>query len=417
MATHIFIDTNVYLNLYHYTKDDIAALDTLFNLLAKEEIVLHLPEQVVDEWRRNREAKLSIAAKEFSKSTFADIPRHMYSLQMAQAYVDAAANLKKARDHLIAEATAKARTFQLDVDITLDFLFAAGTEYEHDDEVFAKGKLRAERGNPPGKPGSFGDQYNWEMLLAKVPAVDLYVVTKDSDYVSALDGKDERGMPYPNSFLKDEWFNKKEGANLYVFDSVKSLLAHYNKTLAKPAAPEVEQNEQAIVQAEPESPQPADEAIPNEHIAGFPPAQVIEAAEGDKPAWQPDEVKKTTDVTTFFEHSYVPLTAEQEAAKVQAINALEQSGSFATTHATIAELKEFLDSFKPDEVDRLFETALGNNQVGWIVTDSDVNSFYVRLFSRYLSVVDPGLIDPMIDLLGLGPSEEDNDPLADGHAF
>ncbi|VWM06897.1 PIN domain-containing protein [Burkholderia lata] len=415
MATHIFIDTNVYLNLYHYTKDDIAALDALFHLLAKEEIVLHLPEQVVDEWRRNRETKLSIAAKEFSKSTFADIPRHMYSLQMSQAYVEAAANLKKARDHLIAEATAKARTFQLDVDITLDFLFAAGTEYEHDDEVFAKGKLRAERGNPPGKPGSFGDQYNWEMLLAKVPAVDLYVVTKDSDYVSALDGKDERGMPYPNAFLKDEWFNKKGGTNLYVFDSVKSLLGHYNKTLAKPAAPEAAEQEQVQVQAEPA--QAMNETIPQEHAGEAKPAQGAEPVQGEKPAWQYDAEKKTTDVTTPFEPSYDPLTPDQEAAKEQAIKALEQSGSFSTTHATIAELKEFLDSFKPVEVDRLFETALGNNQVGWIVTDSDVNSFYVRLFSRYLSEVDPGLIDPMIDLLGLGPSDEDKDLSADGSDF
>ncbi|HDR9086304.1 TPA: DUF4935 domain-containing protein [Burkholderia vietnamiensis] len=406
MATHIFIDTNVYLNLYHYTKDDIAVFDTLYGLLQKEEIVLHLPDQVVDEWRRNREAKLSIAAKDFAKTALADIPRHMHTLQMAQAYLEAAAKAKTARDHLIAEATAKARTFQLDVDITLDFLFGAGRIYEHDDEIFAKGKLRAERGNPPGKPGSFGDQYNWEMLLANVPAVDLYVVTKDGDYVSALDGKDERGMPYPNSFLKTEWSDKKDGANLYVFDSVKSLLAHYNKTLAKPAAPEVVvENEQAV----------AEPAKPVAEVISAEPANEVANVEVAVPDFQQNTDSTTTDVTAFFEPSYAPLTPEQEVEKEQAIQALEQSGSFATTHEAIAALKEFQDSFKTKEVERLFETALGNNQVGWIITDSDVNSFYMRLFSLHLSQVDSGLIDPMIDLLGLGPSDdEDNDPLADG---
>ncbi|HDR8859235.1 TPA: DUF4935 domain-containing protein [Burkholderia territorii] len=407
MATHIFIDTNVYLNLYHYTKDDIAVFDTLYGLLQKGEIVLHLPDQVVDEWRRNREAKLSIAAKDFAKTALADIPRHMHTLQMAQAYLEAAAKAKTARDHLIAEATAKARTFQLDVDITLDFLFGAGKIYEHDDEIFAKGKLRAERGNPPGKPGSFGDQYNWEMLLANVPAVDLYVVTKDGDYVSALDGKDERGMPYPNSFLKTEWSDKKDGANLYVFDSVKSLLAHYNKTLAKPAAPDV------VVEPEQakEQPEPAAAVSPPE------PAQGVAPVEEATPAAHQNVEGTTTDVTAFFEPTYVPLTPEQEAEKEQAIQALEKSGSFSTTHAAIAALTEFQDSLKTKEVERLFETALGNNQVGWIITDSDVNSFYMRLFSHHLSQVDPGLIDPMIDLLGLGPGdEEDNDPLADGYA-
>jgi hypothetical protein len=365
-------------------------------LLNKGYIVLHLPEQVVDEWRRNREAKLSIAAKEFSKTALAEIPRHMHGLQMAQAYLDAVAKVKTARDHLIAEATAKARSLQLEVDITLDFLFAAGKEYEHDDAIFAKGKLRAERGNPPGKSGSFGDQYNWEILLANVPSVDLYVVTKDGDYISALDGKDERGMPYPNSFLKSEWFDKKNGANLYVFENLKSFLAHYAKTLAKPAAPE-QAEEHKGAPAE-----PAREVEPEKEIKAQPPMQ-IEAA------------RETTDVTSFFEPTLIQLTPEQTVAKEAAIQALEMSRSFTATHAAIAELKEFQYGFTADDVNRLFSTAISNNQVGWIITDSDVNEFYNLVFSLYLSQVDPGLIDAMIDLLGLGPNVEDNDPYADGY--
>ncbi|CAG9229186.1 PIN domain-containing protein [Burkholderia vietnamiensis] len=404
MATHIFIDTNVYLNLYHYTKDDIAVFDKLYGLLRKGEIVLHLPNQVVDEWRRNRDAKLSVAAKDFAKTALADIPRHMHTLQMAQAYQEAVSKLKTARDHLIAEATAKARTFQLDVDITLSFLFAAGTTYEHDDEIFAKGKLRAERGNPPGKPGSFGDQYNWEMLLANVPAVDLYVVTKDGDYVSALDGKDERGMPYPNSFLRTEWVSKKDGANLYVFDSVKSLLAHYDRTLAQHAAPEIAvEHEPAAAEQEP--------VKPTAEVTTDEPA--IEAAKVEE-APQPIVQNTTTDVTTFFEPSYLPLTPEQEAQKERAIEALEQSGSFATTHEAIAALNEFQDSFKTKEVERIFEAALSNSQVGWIITDSDVDSFYTRLFSRHLSHIDTAIVDRMIEILGLVADDED-DPFADGH--
>ncbi|MFM0095179.1 PIN domain-containing protein [Paraburkholderia nemoris] len=238
MAMHLFIDTNAYLSFSNYTKDDITALDKLFQELSQGNVVLHVPRQVRDEWTRNRDTRLSTAAKEFQKIPFSnEVPRHMQGLSMAESYSKAIAEAKKAREILIAEANLKARTYQLDVDIYIKSLFDVGEEYDHDAPIFAAGQLRADRGNPPGKPGSFGDQYNWEMLLTRVPDVDLYIVTKDSDYMSALEGKDEGGMTYPNAFRREEWSEKKDGRSLYVFDSLKAVLAHYEKTIAVKAAP------------------------------------------------------------------------------------------------------------------------------------------------------------------------------------
>ncbi|OJA99929.1 PIN domain-containing protein [Burkholderia ubonensis] len=179
MAMHLFIDTNIYLSFYHHSKDDLESLEDLIMEIVDNHIVLHLPQQVSEEIERNRDVKLNTAVNEFKKTPLnVAIPRHMQSMATAETYATAIADAKQARDRLIAEATAKARLLELDVDTWLSFLYSVATGHEHDDEIFARGKLRAERGNPPGKNGSFGDQYNWEMLLEKLPDTDLYIVSR-----------------------------------------------------------------------------------------------------------------------------------------------------------------------------------------------------------------------------------------------
>lgn len=390
MAMQLFIDTNIYLSFYQHSKDDVRDLDELLEEVFYDRIILHIPEQVDDELERNREARLSAAAKEFQKNFFSsEIPRHMQGLAMAQSYIDATNDAKRARDHLIAESLAKARSFQLDVDKKLELIFDAAKYHDHDPAILAKGRLRAELGNPPGKPGSVGDQYNWEMLLSRLPDEDLYVVTKDGDFVSALDGKDERGMPYPNPFLKREWAHLKGKSNLYTFDSIKALLKHYKKALANQAA------QQAPAE------QPAEEPAQPAKQEANQPVQV----EVDRPAEQARN--------DYVQPELVPLSPEQQAAKTAAIAALQASGSFATTHSLIPTLNEFRDSFTADEVTKLFRAAIDNNQVGWIISDNDVNEFYMFLFSRYVSQVDPDLMDEAIDLLGLSPDPKDGGPLDD----
>lgn len=391
MAMQLFIDTNIYLSFYQHSKDDVRDLDELLSEMFYDRIILHIPEQVDNELERNREARLSAAAKEFQKNFFSsEIPRHMQGLAMAQSYVDATNEAKRARDHLIAESLAKARSLQLDVDKKLELIFDAAKYHKHDPDILARGRMRAELGNPPGKPGSVGDQYNWEMLLNRLPDEDLYVVTKDGDFVSALDGKDERGMPYPNPFLKREWSFLKGKSNLYTFDSIKALLKHYKKTLANQAAqaPAEHPAEESAQPAEQEANQPVE-------------------VEVDRPAEQA--------TNGYVQPELVALGPEQQAAKTAAISALQASGSFATTHSVIQTLDEFKDSFTADEVTKLFRAALDNRQVGWIISDNDVSEFYMFLFSRYVSQVDPDLMDEAIDLLGLSPDPEDGDPYADGH--
>ncbi|MEX3968893.1 PIN domain-containing protein, partial [Paraburkholderia sp. EG286B] len=354
-------------------------------------IVLHLPLQVYEEWERNRDTRLSFAIKEFKNATFvANIPHHMLSLQMAETYQKAVKQAKEARDHLVAEATAKARLNQLDVDKWLFQIFSYATKYQHDDAIFARGKLRAERGNPPGKPGSFGDQYNWEMLLAKLPDDDLYIVSNDGDFASAL-GK-EKGIVYPNILLKREWSENKGGNALYVFDTIADVLNHYDKTLAKPAAAETRDDEMAA-SAKQTSEASAELSVEKD--------SQLEAYYG----------------APLYHSKGVDLTEEEQLEKEAAIDELGKSQSFATTHALVKRLKHYHDAFTTSEVNALFAAALGNEQVNWILKDADVNKFYLTVLATHVGDpdLDVALLDQMIDLLGLGPAADDskqpeNDP-------
>src|SRR5262245_16627741 len=62
---HVFIDTSILLNFYHFTSDDLDALNSVFVSHTQGTVTVHLTDQVRDEFNRNREAKLRDALKQF----------------------------------------------------------------------------------------------------------------------------------------------------------------------------------------------------------------------------------------------------------------------------------------------------------------------------------------------------------------
>ena len=61
---NLFIDTNIWLSLYHFTNDDLNQFNKLKDLL-DDEVRLFVPRQVKDEITRNRESKLKDALSSF----------------------------------------------------------------------------------------------------------------------------------------------------------------------------------------------------------------------------------------------------------------------------------------------------------------------------------------------------------------
>ncbi|GGC91801.1 PIN domain-containing protein [Halopseudomonas salina] len=372
-ALHLFIDTNIFLNFYSFSDDKLEILDELKELTAPGQIVLHLPKQVENELKRNREAKLQVAMSDFKKAQLpTGVPHHMRGSEAARQYDEAVKSAEQAKKLLIANAIALALSDELEVDQKLSRLFEKATRYVEDDELYQKALVRMNKGNPPGKAQSIGDRYIWETLLAQVPNGDLFIVSKDGDYASPLTmDKNTR----PLAFLAEEWNERKQGGHLTIFRTINEVVAYYKNTQNQPDAgehvatripeepenPEVEDDGQRQV---PETPAPALQF-------GVPPQEVIAAV--------PRE--------------------EIEAAILQ----LVESGSFATTHFAVANLNRYRQSLTKQDAERLFQAAIDNSQIGWIVSDEDVNDFYLSLITQWVTEINQELADSIIELLGLSP--------------
>ncbi len=63
---HVFVDTNVLLNFYHFSKDELDSLNTVFASHEHGLATVHLTQQVHDEFSRNREGKIKDALNRFN---------------------------------------------------------------------------------------------------------------------------------------------------------------------------------------------------------------------------------------------------------------------------------------------------------------------------------------------------------------
>jgi hypothetical protein len=66
-----------------------------------------------------------------------------------------------------------------------------------------------------------------------------------------------------------------------------------------------------------------------------------------------------------------------------------------------------------DEANKLAVVALDNDQVGWILSDSDVRDFYLWLLESFTQTLDPAVFDALVEALGMSPDSENNDPSID----
>lgn len=196
----LFIDTNSFLSFYHFSSDDLEELRKLRVLLDRGELKLLLPNQVVDEFHRNRDGKISDALKNFAA--------HRLNVQFPQLAKDyeeyrQLRQLQNAHEKVHTKLMARLKEDAANHDFKADFiireLFEASTHLPITPEIINGARHRLIVGNPPGKKESHGDAINWEALLAHGAPDDLYFVSEDNDYSSPVD---EGSF---NSFLANEW--------------------------------------------------------------------------------------------------------------------------------------------------------------------------------------------------------------------
>lgn len=383
---HLFIDTNIFLNFYTYPDDDDGVVDELLENIGPEKIILHLPKQVENEYERNRESKLHVAVTEFQNGKFPSaVPNHMRGTDAARNYQEALKIAESAKKTLIANATGLALQNDLPIDKKIADIFKQSQRYEEDDQTFKLAVERAQRGNPPGKGESVGDRYNWEVLLQHVPPGDLYIVSKDGDYASPLANFDRKSVK-AKRYLSEEWARKKEHGSLHIYTNIKSVIAHYKQLVEQLALPE-----QPAIHLDVPPPPPPPVPPPPPFIPAPPPPPILGGAAVDVAEEAPNKLQSP---------EYLAILKQKD----EAVEYLEESGSFSTTHRAISQLAKYMGYFDASDATKLFAAALENAQVGWIISDDDVYDFYVKLANEFLTAVEPDLASKIVDLMGLVPA-------------
>ncbi len=213
-GAHLFIDTNILLSFYAFPKDDLEQLEKLVALINAKTIKLYLTQQVVDEFKRNRENNLANSFKEFRAHIIRPCPSFMRDLKEYKAYRSSLKAFKKSNEELSAAAMARAKQSTLEADKLFNKLLSAAKVIEVSEAAFNAARRRSTLGNPPGKQGSIGDELNWELLLSAVsPNTDLHIISKDKNYSSPVDSDQ------PKAFLVEEWKEKCDGS-LFLYEQI-----------------------------------------------------------------------------------------------------------------------------------------------------------------------------------------------------
>lgn len=208
---HLFIDTNILLDFFAFSTDDLGELAKLHAAINADGITLYSTDQLGRELGRRREEVISESLSEIQdRKASTKLPQiarnlneHAELLQFRAQYEN---SLNAIRQRVIEQYESKS----LQADISLNAVLSVATHIEESEEILARARARVETGTPPGKKGSIGDAINWESLLEGVPEGDIYLVSADADFSSPI-AKDRMA-----DFLATEWNSKKNGqATLY----------------------------------------------------------------------------------------------------------------------------------------------------------------------------------------------------------
>lgn len=219
----LLIDANIYLEFYRFSKDDLEELRKLAELIRENEITLYVNAQLRDEFRRNRENVLAQSLKTVTDAKIpATFPQVLRNYQRFPKLDAARRGYAAEVEKLLSRAREDAAERKLPADELLEELFGLGTEHEIAPAIVLAAKDRFDRGNPPGKAGSYGDAITWEALLEHHPEhAGLDIITSDSDYLSPLRRKEL------HEFLEHEWEARKH-SKVIVYENLSSYLqSHY----------------------------------------------------------------------------------------------------------------------------------------------------------------------------------------------
>ena len=222
---NIFIDTNIFLSFYHFSNDDLEELKKLSLLLQQGKAKLYLPEQVVQEFRRNRDNKIADALKQLREQKLdLRFPQFCKEYDEYENLRQLQRSYSKLHADLIKKAIEDIQSENLKADKVIQDLFENGISIPENKTINELASKRMAIGNPPGKNGSLGDALNWEALLENIPNEEnLYFLTDDKDYASPIDSN------VFNTYLSQEWKTHKKSEVVFYRSLSEFFKEHFPK--------------------------------------------------------------------------------------------------------------------------------------------------------------------------------------------
>jgi len=218
---NLFIDSNILLNFYDFSKEDLSNLGKLIELIKKGDFKIYVTSNLIIEVEKNRGTRLQKAFEIFKKSKI--------SLAMpviCQAYgeykkISRLQNeLDKSKSNLSKKLEKDIQDRTLKADKIIQELFEVGQKINSEKYLEAAIK-RKQLGKPPGlSDKTCGDAVNWEALLAEIPQKEiLIIVSNDKTFQDPLNS--EKLHP----LLLKEWKEKKRSEILFY----RTLTDFFNK--------------------------------------------------------------------------------------------------------------------------------------------------------------------------------------------
>ncbi len=217
---NLFIDTNIYLTFYHYTSDDLEELRKLLVVIKNKEVILLVTDQVIQEFRRNRESKISDALKKLTDQKLPNrFPQICKEYSEYRILCEALNQYGTAQSQILKQLNKDIINKNLGADKIINKLFESACKLKVSSVTIQRAKDRFELGNPPGKNRSYGDAVNWEALLENIKSCEeLYFISSDNDYISEID------RSKMCQFLLEEW-EEKINSSIHFFQRLSEFFA------------------------------------------------------------------------------------------------------------------------------------------------------------------------------------------------
>lgn len=215
---NVYIDSNIYLDYFRKSSESLSSLTALHKLLSQKKVKLLVPEQTMQEYRRNKGKMVEEFRKALIKQSelVAHLPiPEVREWEEAEALKKAIADAKSAYKKLIEKFDKVTEKEQSSSELIIEDILKLSLKISEDKDLLERAYFRFLKGNPPRKnDSSLGDAIIWESLLKHVIDDDLSIITRDSDYI-----EEQKGEKNLKLFLRKEW-NTKTSKSIKLFISL-----------------------------------------------------------------------------------------------------------------------------------------------------------------------------------------------------